>query len=179
MKITRVATTQNGINAISLISQMSTLSLAALALATINLILFSVCMFSFSGTRILSESNPLLNIETKTTLIANEASQLLRNSTQKKDYSGARIKSVITNLDHGNHVYNTAKRIIYIESDFQDFANAVFLASNDMGKLLRVEEWAYQSEKTLEQAIKTSRTRQRELREAAKVVAIRLREKRQ
>lgn len=154
------------------------ISIAPIALIAFNAI-FCLGLLAYGYYAIYSHNqNPYREVAKRVDLVATKSADLARETADQINLAQASISANTSDIDHGQRVYDTAKFIIFRESDFQDFFNAVKNGSNDIAELMSAQEWSFMMQRRMRAAILDSRKRQKALRTAVKPIAIRLRKAR-
>lgn len=122
--------------------------------------------------------NPYRNIAKRADSLAAKAADLARETADQINLAQASISANTSDIDHGQRVYDTAKFIIFRESDFQDFFHAMQNGSRDIAELVSAQEWSFMVQAQMREAILESRKRQKALRTTVKPIFTRLRKAR-
>lgn len=133
--------------------------------------LLAYCYYTYQ----VHNQNPYRDIAKRVDTLAVESADLTRESADQINIAQASISANTSDIDHGQRIYDTAKFIIFRESDFQDFFNAMQNGSRDIAELVSAQEWSFMMQAQMREAILESRKRQKTLRTAVKPIFIRLR----
>lgn len=159
-------------------SDSNVLSLLPIAVVILNAV-FCLGFLAYGYYALhLHNQNPYRDIAKRVDILAVNSANLARKTSDQIDLAQASIKANTSDIDHGQRVYDTAKFIIFRESDFQDFYNATQKGSRDIAELVSAQEWSFMVQAQMREAILESRKRQKALRTAVKPIAIRLRKAR-
>lgn len=136
--------------------------------------LLAYCYYAYQA----HSQNPYREIAKRVDILAVQTANLARESADQINLAQASISANTSDIDHGQRVYDTAKFIIFRESDFQDFFNTIQTGSRDIAELVSAQEWSFMVQAQMREAILESRKRQKALRTAVKPIFTRLRKAR-